>query len=132
MIGIVDPRKSYYILNPSGELGRTEEHFKSCPKYMEFVSRQGISGHAPNFNSRMRYRICNDLVVSVSVFFFGDECDIHECFYRHFGHGGDEQYVRSHKIRYLTKRAAAMLRGCFSGFLREMGNFDRVRRDEDQ
>ncbi|KAF8901621.1 hypothetical protein CPB85DRAFT_1256278 [Mucidula mucida] len=50
----------------------------------------------------------------------------------YFGHGGDEQYVRSHKIRYLTKRVAAMLRGCFSGFLREMGNFDRVRRDEDQ
>ena len=45
---------------------------------------------------------------------------------RYFGHGGGEQYLRSHKIRKLRKCAATMLWGCSSGALREMGDFDRV------
>jgi separase len=45
---------------------------------------------------------------------------------RYFGHGGGEQYVRSHKIRNLKRCAATMLWGCSSGALRDMGDFDRV------
>jgi len=44
----------------------------------------------------------------------------------YFGHGGGEQYVRSHKIRSLPTCAAVMLWGCSSGALREMGEFDRT------
>jgi separase len=46
--------------------------------------------------------------------------------FRYFGHGGGEQYVRSHKIRNLPKCAATLLWGCSSGALREMGDFDPV------
>ncbi|EEB98877.1 hypothetical protein MPER_01539, partial [Moniliophthora perniciosa FA553] len=44
----------------------------------------------------------------------------------YFGHGGAEQYVRSHKIRQLRRCAVVMLWGCSSGFLKDMGDFDRV------
>ena len=44
----------------------------------------------------------------------------------YFGHGGAEQYARSHKIRHLPRCAATMLWGCSSGSLRDMGEFDRV------
>ncbi|KAF8887051.1 peptidase family C50-domain-containing protein [Mucidula mucida] len=104
---VVDPRKGYYILNPSGDLGRTEERFKSWAKDMESVGWQGISGRAPSELQFLNALQNNDLVV-------------------YFGHGGGEQYVRSHKIRHLSKCAAVMLWGCSSGFLREMGDFDRI------
>ncbi len=44
----------------------------------------------------------------------------------YFGHGGAEQYVRSHKIRHLQRCAATMLWGCSSGALRDMGDFERI------
>lgn len=47
-------------------------------------------------------------------------------FISYFGHGGGEQYVRSHRIRSLPTCAATMLWGCSSGALREMGDFDRT------
>ena len=48
------------------------------------------------------------------------------CSHSYFGHGGEEQYVRSHKIRHLPRCAATMLWGRSSGNLKDMGNFDRV------
>ena len=50
---------------------------------------------------------------------------IAKTFFSYFGHGGGEQYVRSHRIRNLPKCAATMLWGCSSGALRDMGEFDR-------
>ncbi|KAJ7741576.1 cysteine peptidase C50 [Mycena maculata] len=103
----VDPRKGYCILNPSGDLVRTEGRFKSWVEDMEKVGWQSVVGHAPSeqqFLDALRKR---DLVV-------------------YFGHGGAEQYLRSHKIRNLPRCAATMLWGCSSGSLREMGDFDRV------
>ena len=47
-------------------------------------------------------------------------------FLSYFGHGGGEQYVRSHWIRTLPTCAATMLWGCSSGALRDMGDFDRT------
>ena len=44
----------------------------------------------------------------------------------YFGHGGGEQYVRSHRIRNLPTCAATMLWGCSSGALRDLGDFDRT------
>ena len=46
--------------------------------------------------------------------------------FSYFGHGGGEQYIRSHKIRHLPRCAATMLWGCSSGLLRDMGEFDRI------
>ena len=44
----------------------------------------------------------------------------------YFGHSGAEQYIRSHKIRHLTRCAATMLWGCSSGLLQSQGDFDPV------
>lgn len=43
---------------------------------------------------------------------------------RYFGHGGAEQYIRSHKLKALHKCAVTMLWGCSSGALKENGDFD--------
>ncbi|KAG6813285.1 hypothetical protein H0H92_012440 [Tricholoma furcatifolium] len=104
---IVDPRKGFYILNPSGDLGKTEARFKGWTVDMEKAGWEGIIGHAPSEQQFLNALRTQDLVV-------------------YFGHGGGEQYLRSHKIRNLPMCAATMLWGCSSGVLREMGDFDRV------
>ncbi|KAF9225675.1 hypothetical protein BS17DRAFT_749997 [Gyrodon lividus] len=103
----VDPRKTYYVLNPSGDLKGTESRFASWLKEMHDVGWQGITGHAPSEQQFLDALSRKDLVI-------------------YFGHGGGEQYARSHKIRHLPRCAATMLWGCSSGALKEMGEFDRV------
>ncbi|KAL0578391.1 separin protein [Marasmius crinis-equi] len=103
----VDPRKGYYILNPSGDLTRTQGRFEPWLKEMKGIGWDGISGRQPSELEVLRALEQHDLVV-------------------YFGHGGGEQYVRSHKIRHLRSCAAVMLWGCSSGYLRDMGDFDRV------
>ncbi|KAJ6525608.1 peptidase family C50-domain-containing protein [Mycena capillaripes] len=103
----VNPRKGYCVLNPSGDLVRTEGRFKGWAEDMEKVGWQSVIGHAPSEQQFLDALRRKDLVV-------------------YFGHGGAEQYVRSHKIRNLPRCAATMLWGCSSGSLREMGDFDRV------
>ncbi|KAJ6502399.1 cysteine peptidase C50 [Mycena sanguinolenta] len=104
---VVDPRKAYCVLNPSGDLVRTEGRFKSWVQGMEKVGWQSVIGLPPTEQQFLDALRKKDLVV-------------------YFGHGGAEQYLRSHKIRNLPRCAATMLWGCSSGTLREMGDFDRV------
>ncbi|KAJ7449960.1 cysteine peptidase C50 [Mycena latifolia] len=103
----VDPHKGYCVLNPSGDLVRTEGRFKGWLEDMEKVGWQSVVAHAPSEQQFLNALRTKDLVV-------------------YFGHGGAEQYLRSHKIRNLPRCAATMLWGCSSGSLREMGDFDRV------
>ncbi|KAK7020489.1 cysteine peptidase C50 [Favolaschia claudopus] len=103
----VDPRKGYCVLNPSGDLKRTEGRFKSWAERMETIGWQSTIGRPPTEQQFLDALKKKDLVV-------------------YFGHGGAEQYLRSHKIRNLPRCAATMLWGCSSGTLREMGDFDRV------
>ncbi|KAF8155999.1 cysteine peptidase C50 [Crassisporium funariophilum] len=104
---VVDPCKGYYILNPSGDLGRTESRFRDWTKNMQRAGWDGVIGKPVSEQQFINALKTQDLVV-------------------YFGHGGGEQYVRSHKIRSLPTCAAAMLWGCSSGALREMGDFDRT------
>ncbi|KAJ7173997.1 cysteine peptidase C50 [Mycena crocata] len=103
----VDPHKGYCVLNPSGDLTRTEGRFRGWVADMETVGWQSVIGRAPSEQQFLDALKKKDLVV-------------------YFGHGGAEQYLRSHKIRNLPRCAATMLWGCSSGSLREMGDFDRV------
>ncbi|PPQ80273.1 hypothetical protein CVT24_006605 [Panaeolus cyanescens] len=103
----VDPRKGYYILNPSGDLVRTEERFRDWTRSMAEMGWDGVSGKPVSEQQFVNALKTQDLVV-------------------YFGHGGGEQYIRSHKIRSLPTCAATMLWGCSSGALREMGDFDRT------
>ncbi|KAF8623369.1 hypothetical protein AX17_007447 [Amanita inopinata Kibby_2008] len=104
---LVNPRKGFYILNPSGDLDRTQERFMGWVKDMEKIGWTGTVGRPPSEQQFLDALQRQDLVV-------------------YFGHGGGEQYVRTHKIRHLTRCAATMLWGCSSGALREMGDFDRT------
>ncbi|KAL0960162.1 hypothetical protein HGRIS_011797 [Hohenbuehelia grisea] len=103
----VDPRRTFYVLNPSGDLVRTEGRLKDWLHDMHEVGWTGEIGRPPSEQQFLDALSRNDLVL-------------------YFGHGGGEQYARSHKIRNLNKCAAVMLWGCSSGDLRDMGDFDRV------
>jgi separase len=104
----LDSRKVFYILNPSGDLSRTQTHFE--PWLASMISKagwKGISGRPPTeleLTSALREY---DLVL-------------------YFGHGGAEQYIRSHKVRHLTRCATTMLWGCSSGHLKDQGDLDRT------
>jgi len=104
---VVDPAKTFYVLNPSGDLKGTEGRFSGWLKEMHSFGWEGTIGRPPSEQQFLDALERKDLVV-------------------YFGHGGGEQYVRSHKIRHLPRCAATMLWGCSSGALREMGDFDRV------
>ncbi|KAF8878729.1 peptidase family C50-domain-containing protein [Infundibulicybe gibba] len=104
---LIDPRNGYSILNPSGDLKRTEDRFKEWTGGMHQHGWQGLTGKPPSEQQFLDALRTKDLVV-------------------YFGHGGGEQYVRSHKIRHLPSCAATMLWGCSSGLLREMGEFDPI------
>lgn len=62
---VIDPRKGYYILNPSGDLHRTEDRFRVWAAEMEGVGWRGISGHAPSEQQFLNALQTQDLVVYV-------------------------------------------------------------------
>ncbi|KAL5499098.1 ESP1 [Sanghuangporus vaninii] len=104
---LIDPSKGYYLLNPSGDLSGTEGRFKGWVNDLKKVGWDGVIGKEPSEQQFLNALSRKDLVI-------------------YFGHGGAEQYARSHRIRHLQRCAATMLWGCSSGSLREMGDFDRV------
>lgn len=60
---VVNPRRGYYILNPSGDLGRTEGRFKAWLKDMDHVGWEGIVGHPPSEQQFLDALSRKDLVV---------------------------------------------------------------------
>ncbi|KAF5330235.1 hypothetical protein D9611_010620 [Ephemerocybe angulata] len=103
----VNAKNGYYILNPSGDLTKTQGRFKDWVDGMKKLGWDGVVGQAvteQQFSDALRQR---DLVV-------------------YFGHGGGEQYIRSQRIRGLPTCAVTMLWGCSSGALKEMGDYDRI------
>ncbi|GJJ15000.1 hypothetical protein Clacol_009271 [Clathrus columnatus] len=105
---VVNPKNVYFILNPSGDLERSQARFEPWLKEMSdrSIGWKGTIGRNPSeleFTDALKQK---DLVIYI-------------------GHGGAEQYVRSNKIKHLPCCAATMLWGCSSGFLHEMGDFDR-------
>ncbi|KAG0348619.1 hypothetical protein BG004_004650 [Podila humilis] len=99
----VDPRRTFYVLNPGADLKNTEHEFR------DYVTRQpgwkGIIGRAPLDMECIKGMANNDL-------------------YIYFGHSGGEQYVRSHQIRQLGQCGVSLLLGCSSGSLKSTGEFD--------
>ncbi|CDZ96287.1 Regulator of spindle pole body duplication [Phaffia rhodozyma] len=99
-------KRGFYILNPSGDLGKTESYFSSWIQKMDKLGWRGIVGRPPTELEFVNALSTMDIVV-------------------YFGHGGAEQYIRSHKIRSLKRCASVMLWGCSSGQLKDYGEFDR-------
>lgn len=59
----IDPRKGYFILNPSGDLGRTEDRFKSWTSDMKKAGWDGITGRPPSEQQFLNALRTQDLVV---------------------------------------------------------------------
>ncbi|GJJ77447.1 separase [Entomortierella parvispora] len=99
----VDPKKTFYVLNPGGDLKNTEAEFK------EYVESQqgweGVIGREPMSLECERGLSQHELYV-------------------YFGHSGGEQYIRSQQIRGVGNCAVALLLGCSSGSLKGKGEFD--------
>lgn len=119
----VNARKVFYILNPSGDLARTQTHFEPWITGMkDKAGWRGIEGRPPTELEMVNALKDNDLVLYVS------ECllrKIHLTIFRFFGHGGAEQYIRSHKIKHLPNCATTFLWGCSSGMMKDQGDLDR-------
>ena len=63
----VNPRKGYYVLNPSGDLGRTQERFIDWVKDMEKVGWRGTVGHPPSEQEFLDALQRQELVVYVYI-----------------------------------------------------------------
>lgn len=62
---VVDPRRGYYILNPSGDLHKTEARFRSWAADMEKAGWHGIIGRAPSEQQFLNALRSQDLVMYV-------------------------------------------------------------------
>ncbi|OCF72123.1 hypothetical protein I204_07388 [Kwoniella mangroviensis CBS 8886] len=104
----INSRRTFYIVNPSGDLDRTQQHFQPfIDEMVKTAGWKGIIGRPPTELEMAAALKDYDLVL-------------------YFGHGGAEQYIRSHKIRHLPQCATTMLWGCSSGHLKEQGDLDRT------
>ncbi|WWD01675.1 hypothetical protein V866_008621 [Kwoniella sp. B9012] len=104
----INSRRTFYIINPSGDLDRTQQHFQPfIDEMVKTAGWKGIVGRPPTELEMAAALKDYDLVL-------------------YFGHGGAEQYIRSHKIRHLPQCATTMLWGCSSGHLKEQGDLDRT------
>ncbi|KAG9089800.1 hypothetical protein FRC06_001389 [Ceratobasidium sp. 370] len=104
----IDPTRVRYVLNPKGDLKHTEKQLSPWLKRMtKEAGWTGIIGRKPSEAEMARSLAGADLFI-------------------YFGHGGGEQFIRSQKVRHLQRCAAAMLWGCSSGAIRDMGDFDPV------
>ncbi|KAG0020475.1 hypothetical protein BGZ80_004133 [Entomortierella chlamydospora] len=99
----LDPQKTFYVLNPGGDLKNTEDAFKDYVKTQQ--GWDGITGRAPLDLECINGLSNNDL-------------------YIYFGHSGGEQYIKSTQIRQLGHCAVSLLLGCSSGSLKSEGEFD--------
>lgn len=60
---IVNPRKTYYVLNPSGDLTKSETRFYTWVKEMDCVGWQGIVGQVPSEQELLAALNNKDLVM---------------------------------------------------------------------
>ncbi|KDN37376.1 hypothetical protein K437DRAFT_270883 [Tilletiaria anomala UBC 951] len=97
--------RSFYVLNPSGDLKRSEERFR--PWVQRHAMWKGITGREP--------------IVSE----FADALATHDLL-MYFGHSGGEQFIAPSALKALRSCAVTMLWGCSSGMLRDLGEFDRT------
>ena len=105
---LLDVKKTFYVLNPGGDLKRSEERFLPWLQRREnALGWKGISSREP-FGSEFSDALSsNDLLM-------------------YFGHSGAEQFVRPQALKRLQSCAVTMLWGCSSGVLLEHGEFDRT------
>ncbi|KAJ1023926.1 hypothetical protein NDA13_004759 [Ustilago tritici] len=99
-------RKTFYLLNPSGDLQQSQSRFQPWLEGRGATHGwKGIIGRQPIVDELPGALSSSDLVL-------------------YFGHGGAEQFIRSSRIRELKRCAVTMLWGCSSAELQDNGDFD--------
>lgn len=96
----INTDKGYYVINPGGDLKRTEENLS--PKFNCLNGWSGVIGIPPTETELMK------------AF---DEANL----YMYAGHGGGEQYIRSKTIKARENIPPSLLLGCSSGSLKGEG-----------
>ncbi|KAL0422317.1 UNVERIFIED_CONTAM: Separase, partial [Sesamum latifolium] len=91
----IDPLHSYYLLNPDGDLSRTQVEFENWFKDQNI---EGKIGTVPTIEELTLALKNHDLFI-------------------YFGHGSGTQYIPGHEIQKLESCAAGLLLGCSSGSL---------------
>ncbi|EPS58493.1 hypothetical protein M569_16320 [Genlisea aurea] len=99
---IIDPQDSYYLLNPGGDLVRTQNEFQDWFRDQEMM--EGKTGSAPTVEELSSALGSHDLFI-------------------YFGHGSGMQYIPPHEIQKLDGCAATLLLGCSSGCLHLRGSY---------
>ncbi|XP_057803899.1 separase isoform X2 [Salvia miltiorrhiza] len=99
---LIDPLDSYYLLNPDGDLSRTQVEFENWFKNQDII--EGRIGTVPT-------------VEELSLALKGHDLFIY------FGHGSGTQYIPGHEIQKLDGCAATLLLGCSSGSLYLKGSY---------
>ncbi|GFU28374.1 separin [Nephila pilipes] len=95
----IDCSKTFYILNPSGDLKYSQEYFQ--PLFEKQVKWKGIAGRAPDSQE------CTSAFKSYDLFVY--------C-----GHGSGRQYLEGTSIDTMKCFAATILMGCSSGRLKQL------------
>ncbi|KAL9691962.1 hypothetical protein QQ045_012390 [Rhodiola kirilowii] len=98
---LIDPLDAFYLLNPSGDLGSTQQEFE---KWFRDQNLEGKAGDAPTVDELFSALKKHDLFI-------------------YFGHGSGAQYLPSHEIQKLENCAATLLMGCSSGSLHLNGSY---------
>ncbi|KAL1534288.1 separase [Salvia divinorum] len=99
---LIDPLDSYYLLNPDGDLSRTQVEFESWFKNQDII--EGRIGTVPTVEELSLALKDHDLFI-------------------YFGHGSGTQYIPGHEIQKLDGCAATLLLGCSSGSLYLRGSY---------
>ncbi|XP_047976121.1 separase isoform X2 [Salvia hispanica] len=99
---LIDPLDSYYLLNPDGDLSRTQVEFESWFKNQNII--EGKIGTVPTVEELSLALKDHDLFI-------------------YFGHGSGTQYIPGHEIQKLDGCAATLLLGCSSGSLYLRGSY---------
>ncbi|KAL8721079.1 MAG: hypothetical protein Q9225_002151 [Loekoesia sp. 1 TL-2023] len=99
----IDRRSGAYILNPAGDLEATQAKFEQ--PLSELCEWKGLTKSEPKEDQFKEYLQERDIFL-------------------YFGHGSGNQYIRSRTIQKLDRCAVALLMGCSSGRLTEVGEFE--------
>ena len=99
----INRQSGAYVLNPAGDLAATQAKFdqplQGLPGWKSIIEREPSEDEIKGY------------LESRAVFLY-------------FGHGSGGQYIRSSIIKKLDKCSIALLMGCSSGTLTEVGEFE--------
>lgn len=99
----VDPRSTFYVLNPHNNLSSTEEQFRA--NFSSEVGWRGVVGEVPSPEQVQRALTEHDL-------------------YIYAGHGAGARFLDGQAVLRLSCRAVALLFGCSSAALAVHGNLE--------